>query len=259
MRRGETVWENRRTFAPMFITKARKFHKDADGKYVAYDYYRLTKPRLTPNGRKRNDIPLCLGPLDGLTKRERDYLADMLTVMIEQGQAVMNFNPKLCELAMGFYVKYRETRPAEEYDPVLRAEAERKEAERRRDLVTISLKSVVQKEARVIGAEAVCRSMAEAYWIVSVTKYRLKLKKNRELRRLNLQCGLKVIPSSDVYLSSISGKTPKSLKTCELKETGERRIQNSQHSIMPATVPHRGSTRLSHVQLAASTARGIPP
>ena len=41
------------TFAPMFITKARKFHKDADGRYVAYDYYRLTKARLTPDGRAR--------------------------------------------------------------------------------------------------------------------------------------------------------------------------------------------------------------
>ena len=35
----------------MFIT--RKFHKDADGRYVAYDYYRLTKARLTPDGRAR--------------------------------------------------------------------------------------------------------------------------------------------------------------------------------------------------------------
>ena len=33
---------------------------------------------------------------------------------------------------MEFYLKYRESRPAEEFDPVLRAEAERKEAERRR-------------------------------------------------------------------------------------------------------------------------------
>ena len=146
----------------MFITKARKFNKDTDGRYVAYDYYRLTKARLTPDGKKHNEFPLCLGPLDGLTRRERDELADMLTVMIEQGQALMSFNPRLYELAMGFYVKYREKHPAEEYDPVLRAEAERKEAERRRDLVTVSLKSVVQKQARTIGPEAVCRSTVEA-------------------------------------------------------------------------------------------------
>jgi transposase len=59
---------------------------------------------------------------------------------------------------MEFYLKYRESRPAEEFDPVLRAEAERKEAERRRDLVTIRLSSLVQKQARTIGPEAVCRS-----------------------------------------------------------------------------------------------------
>ena len=79
----------------MFITKARKFHKDVDGRYVAYDYYRLTKARLTPDGKKRNDHLLCLDPLEGLTKAERNELADMLTVMIEEGQSVMSFNPVL--------------------------------------------------------------------------------------------------------------------------------------------------------------------
>ena len=150
--------ENLRTFAAMFITKARKFHKDDDGRYVAYDYYRLTKARLTPEGKKRNEYLLCLGALEGMTKAERNELADMLTVMIEEGQGVMSFNPVLYEKAMGFYLKYRESRPAEESDPVLRAEAERREAERRRDLVTIRLSSLVQKQARTIGPEAVCRS-----------------------------------------------------------------------------------------------------
>lgn len=142
----------------MFITKARKFHKDDDGRYVAYDYYRLTKARLTPEGKKRNEHLLCLGTLDGMTKAERNELADMLTVMIEEGQSVMSFNPVLYEKAMEFYLKYRESRPAEESAPVLRAEAERREAERRRDLVTIRLSSLVQKQARTIGPEAVCRS-----------------------------------------------------------------------------------------------------
>jgi len=150
--------ENLRTFAAMFITKARKFHKDDDGRYVAYDYYRLTKARLTPEGKKRNEYLLCLGALEGMTKAERNELADMLTVMIEEGQGVMSFNPVLYEKAMEFYLKYRESRPAEESDPVLRAEAERREAERRRDLVTIRLSSLVQKQARTIGPEAVCRS-----------------------------------------------------------------------------------------------------
>ena len=141
----------------MYITKARKYHKDTDGKYVAYDYFRLTRKRYDHYGRQKVDH-FCLGQLDGLTKRERDELADMLTVMIEQGRRAMSFNPALYEMAMDFYVKYRETHPAEDYDPVLRAEAERKEADRRRDLVTISIKSMVQKEARTIGPEAICRS-----------------------------------------------------------------------------------------------------
>ena len=144
----------------MFITKARKYHKDTDGKFVAYDYFRLTRKRYDQYGKQQVDH-FCLGQLEGLTRRDRDELADMLTVMIEQGQRAMSFNPVLYEMAMEFYVKYRETHPAEDYDPVLRAEAERKEAERRRDLVTISIKSMVQKQARTIGPEAICRSTVQ--------------------------------------------------------------------------------------------------
>ena len=145
----------------MYITKARKYHKDTDGKFVAYDYFRLTRKRYDQYGRQKVEH-FCLGQLDGLTKRDRDELADMLTVMIEQGRRAMSFNPVLYRMAMDFYVKYRETHPAEDYDPVLRAEADRKEAERRRDLVTISIKSMVQREARTIGPEAICRSTSNA-------------------------------------------------------------------------------------------------
>ena len=144
----------------MFITKARKYHKDTDGKFVAYDYFRLTRKRYDRHGRQQVDH-FCLGRLEGLAKRDRDELADMLTLMIEHGRRAMSFNPVLYEMAMEFYVKYRETHPAEDYDPVLRAEAERKEAERRRDLVTISIKSMVQKEARTLGPEAICRSTVQ--------------------------------------------------------------------------------------------------
>jgi transposase len=144
----------------MYITKATKYTKDGNGKYDAYHYYRLTRKRYDPFGKEKVEYPLCLGRLDGLTKRERDELADMLTVMIEQGQAVLNLNPPLYEKAMEFYMKYREKAPAEDYDPVLRAEAARKDAERRRDLVTIRLDSLRQREPRVIGPEAVCRSTA---------------------------------------------------------------------------------------------------
>ena len=141
----------------MYITKARKYHKQADGSYTAYDYFRLTRKRYDASGKEKTEH-FCLGQLEGLTKSERNELADMLTVMIERGERPLSFNASLNELAMDFYVKYRESRPAAEFDPVLRAEAERKEAERRRDLVTVRLSSLVQKQARTIGPEAVCRS-----------------------------------------------------------------------------------------------------
>ena len=141
----------------MYITKGRKYHKQADGRYAAYDYFRLTRKRYDASGKEKTEH-FCLGQLGGLTKSDRNELADMLTVMIERGERPLSFNASLNELAMEFYLKYRESRPAAEFDPVLRAEAERKEAERRRDLVTIRLSSLVQKQARTIGPESVCRS-----------------------------------------------------------------------------------------------------
>ena len=150
-------WQNRRTFAGMYITKGRKYHKQSDGSYTAYDYFRLTRKRYDASGKEKPEH-FCLGQLEGLTKSERNELADMLTVMIERGERPLSFSGSLNELAMEFYLKYRESRPAAEFDPVLRAEAERREADRRRDLVTIRLSSLVQKQARTIGPEAVCRS-----------------------------------------------------------------------------------------------------
>ena len=141
----------------MYITKGRKYHKQADGSYTAYDYFRLTRKRYDASGKEKPEH-FCLGQLEGLTKSERNELADMLTVMIEHGERPLSFSASLNELAMEFYLKYRESRPAAEFDPVLRAEAERREADRRRDLVTVRLSSLVQKQARTIGPEAVCRS-----------------------------------------------------------------------------------------------------
>ena len=142
----------------MQITKKKIFAKQEDGKYLGYDAYRLTKSYRDSTGKERKRHVLYLGRLEGLTKAERNALAWMLTRMIEDRQAVMSDNPTLYEMAMGFYLKYRETKYAQEDDPVLKAEAERKERERRRDLVTVRLDSLVQKEARTIGPEAICRS-----------------------------------------------------------------------------------------------------
>ena len=144
----------------MYISKAKKYKQLEDGSIVAYDYYRLTKKYRDGKGNPRSRSVLCLGTLEGFTKAERNELADMLTVMIEQGQSVMSFNPALYEKAMELYVKYRESKWALENDPVLREEAARKERERMKDMVTIRLDSLTQRRARTIGPEAICRSMA---------------------------------------------------------------------------------------------------
>ena len=144
----------------MYISKAKKYRQLEDGSIVAYDYYRLTKKYRDGNGNPRSCSVLCLGTLEGFTKAERNELADMLTVMIEQGQSVLSFNPALREKALELYVKYRESKWARENDPVLIEEAARKERERMRDMVTIRLDSLTQRHARTIGPEAICRSTA---------------------------------------------------------------------------------------------------
>ena len=149
----------------MFITKVKKFRQDADGRYTGYTYYRLSRSYRDSQGRGRKEHVLCLGELPGLTKRDRDELADMLTEMIERGQSVMSDRPWLQDLAMGFYVKYRESRYALENDPVLMSEAARKERERRERMIRVSLDSLRQRHARTVGPEAVCRSTSQVLHI----------------------------------------------------------------------------------------------
>ena len=145
----------------MQITKKKSFTRQEDGTYTGHDVYRLTKSYRDSEGRERKAHVLYLGRLDGLTRTDRQELASMLTEMIECRQSVTSDNKALYEMAMEFYLKYRETKWAQEDDPALKAEAERKEHERKRDLVTVRLGSLVQKEARTIGPEAICRSTVQ--------------------------------------------------------------------------------------------------
>ena len=142
----------------MFITKAKKYRQQDDGTIWAYSYYRLTKSFRDSSGKIRKRNVLCLGELDGYSKDEREELADMLTEMIENGQHVITDNPKLRQAALDFYLKYRESDYARENDPVLREEALRREREQRKDLITVHIDSLTQREARTIGPEALCHS-----------------------------------------------------------------------------------------------------
>lgn len=144
----------------MQITKKKTYVKQDDNgeTYICHVAYRLTKSYRDSDGNPRKKHVLYLGPLSGLSKSDRDELAYMLTLLIEHHQSVLSDNKTLYEMAMEFYMRYRETKYASEDDPVLRAEADRRERERRRDLLTVRLSSLVQKQSRTIGPEAVCRS-----------------------------------------------------------------------------------------------------
>lgn len=151
-------WAEMPSFAVMYISKAKKYRETEDGTVKGYPYYRLTKSYRDANGNPRTRSVLCLGELEGFSKEERDELADMLTVMIEKGQYVMHENQKLYEKSMELYSKYRESRYALENDPLLKAEAARKERERLRDAVTVRLDSLTQHCARTVGPENLCNS-----------------------------------------------------------------------------------------------------
>lgn len=142
----------------MHLTTSKKYRKREDGTIGAYPYYRLTESYRDASGTKRSRTVLCLGELEGYSAEEREDLARMLTDMIVRGEHVTHENGALREKALEFYVKYRESRYARENDPVLRAEYERAQAERRRSMVSVRLDSLTQHEARCIGRENVCAS-----------------------------------------------------------------------------------------------------
>ena len=142
----------------MFIRKVDRFYRKQDGTVAAYDYYYLTKSYRDAKGKKHNRCVLGMGRLEDFTKRERDELADMLTVMIEKGDYIMHENSKVYDKAMELYAEYRESKYAQENGPLLIAEAERKKREAMRDAITIKISSLTQHEARTIGCENLCHS-----------------------------------------------------------------------------------------------------
>lgn len=142
----------------MYISTAKKYRKKEDGTIEAYDYYRLTRSYRDADGKTRKQSVLCLGTLDGFTAGERDELADLLTRIIETGQYEFCENEALYEKAMEMYARYRESRYAQENDPRIRAELERKRQEMKETAIAVKLGSLTQHEARSVGAENLCRS-----------------------------------------------------------------------------------------------------
>lgn len=152
----------------MYISKARKFRDQGDGTAIGYDYYRLTKSYIDKDGKTKHRSVLCLGELPGFSKEERNELAAMLTTMIEKGQGVMCDNRKLYEEAMSQYVKYRNSRYAQENDPRLIAERKAREEEERKKAIAVKLDTLTQHEARIIGCENLCNSTMQ---LLEIRKY----------------------------------------------------------------------------------------
>lgn len=120
--------------------------------------YSQQEVALVPQSSQSDSCFLCLGELPGFSKAERDELARMLTTMIEEGQSVMCANRGLYEEAMRQYVKYRNSRYAQENDPLLIAERKSREEEERKKAISVRIDTLTQYEAHIISCENLCNS-----------------------------------------------------------------------------------------------------
>lgn len=110
---------------------------------VPYTYYRLCESFRGENGHVRQRMIFGLGELEALHyESERKELARLLDGMIGRGQYLMSERHDIYELALSFYSLYKERRETDRLRMIeeerLKEEMQRKEEERKRDLVTIN-------------------------------------------------------------------------------------------------------------------------
>lgn len=142
----------------MFLTKVKKYRTGTEGRIEAYHYYRLTQSYRNHLGKDCKHHVLCLGELAALSECERKELAALLSSMIEKGHPIMTENRHIYDLALDYYNKYKQTHYSVEGKGQLAEDAARREQEAIDDMVSIKLSSLVNRQVRTIGPEAICRS-----------------------------------------------------------------------------------------------------
>ena len=144
----------------MYITKAHRKYQRADGQWELKHYYLLMRSIRTPGGRVRKRSVLCLGALEHFTTDHLKELAHLLTVMIDHGVMALSEHEHVRDKALEFYSLYRQkySSCAVEEESKLKEARERFDRERQSEQIAVKLETLIQKDARCVGPEAICQA-----------------------------------------------------------------------------------------------------
>jgi transposase len=147
----------------MYIKSVKKWRKDETGEFMTpYRYYRLCESYRDINGKTKQRMVLGLGELEDLSDQDIKTLSTLLTDMIVHKTSRLCDNRSLYEKALMFYQLYKDIKQKESVDIELKSaldlEARRLSDARKREMVTLNMKSLQVGDVRQIGAEHVCRS-----------------------------------------------------------------------------------------------------
>ena len=143
---------------------------------LPYYYYRLCESyRDSKTGKPRQRVVMGLGDLVGMNSEEDlKELARLLTSLIEKGEYLISDNSAVSDKAVELYNRYRREKADEEQrrreDAELRARCELKEKERLQDIVAVKWSSLKTMNARSVGAEHVCKAIAEELGIEAILR-----------------------------------------------------------------------------------------
>lgn len=151
----------------MYIKPVKKWRQPKDGEVmVPYLYYRLCESYRGENGRSRQRMIMGLGELEGMNSEEDlKELARLLTSLITRGEYLISEKQELAEKAIEFYNRYRQEKQTEKEQShnseQLNKECDRKEKSRIQDIVAVKWSSLKTMAARTVGAEHVCKAIAD--------------------------------------------------------------------------------------------------
>lgn len=152
----------------------KKWRQTADGgKMLPYRYYRLCESYRDGNtGKPRQRVVMGIGELRGMDSDEDiQELARLLTSLIDKGEYVFSDRPAVYEKALELYNRYRcqklDEEQRDQMSTLLKQQCDSKEKERIQDLVVVKWNSLKTMNARSVGAEHVCKAIAEELGIES--------------------------------------------------------------------------------------------
>ena len=143
---------------------------------LPYHYYRLCESyRDAKTGRPRQKVVMGLGELPGMnSKEDLKELSRLLSALIKDGEYLISDNEALREKSIELYARYKREKADEaqsqKESEELQTECALKEKERLQDVVAVKWKTLKTLNARSVGAEHVCKAMAEELGMESILR-----------------------------------------------------------------------------------------